>query len=131
MSDNQNTASVQQASQQHAAKQNESDPFGKQRNELIAILIQGEKPLAELPKPLQDPLFLNHMVGSGRIEFGRPAYYRQSDPKTFEEKVMEGKGPPSWTGLGGLSKTLPELLAEEKTMPESIRLRLRLANKAA
>jgi len=106
-------------------------PYAKEEHELAGILSAGHKRLSELPKHLQEPRLLCQMMAHGKLEVGRPAHYFQSDPDDkFREKLLMGKGEPSWSALQGASKTLPELLQEERDTPEPIKLIVRLTHKA-
>ena len=107
----------------------QADPYGPLRAELCKQLVGGFKPLAELPKNLQEPTFLMTMIGQGRIQLGQPAHHYISDGT---KPVIEmGKGPVTWAKLDSeTSKSLPELLEEDAAADPRIRLRIRLTNKA-
>lgn len=121
--------------------------YDKLERQLFGILAKGPRPIKDLPQNLRDPSFLQQACTTGRLNFGRPDHsfrptkiVRQGEDEgkpTADAKfdansnveLVIGKGPIDWMKNRpgeGFTKTISELLQEESTVPDEIKLHVRL-----
>lgn len=116
-----------------------TEEYAKETREFVNLMARGPKLVKELPKSLQEPAFLDHMLNQGRIEFGRPdhSWTHANLDKTGTAQDGPAGAPKlavhkefSWSNLNGPHcKTLGELLAEDDELDPALHLRVRLVNK--
>jgi hypothetical protein len=113
----------------------DSDTYAKELKELVAFLSPGPRPLAQLPKSLQEPAFLDFALSEGRIMVGRPDH-------SWERKIDASESPEArpigmkihktigWTTLDKeWHKTIFELLQEEETIDAGLKLQVKLSRR--
>lgn len=112
--------------------------------ELVNVLSKGPKPVCKLPEKLRSVEFLASMAAENRIQFGRPGHcwlmaagakddkgnLRGTD-KLVGDKVLRLEGETSWASMDkDWQKSVFDLLAEDEKLDDSIKLHVRLTNKA-
>lgn len=112
----------------------DNDQYTKEVKELTTLLAKGPKPLAELPPALRDPEFLAFAIMDNRLLVGRPHHSWEREPGHSESvadrkmKLTVDAKRIDWTGLDQpYHKSAYELLEEEQTIDERLRLWVKLA----
>jgi hypothetical protein len=106
--------------------------YREEFKELIALLKDGPKSLATLPKKLQDEELLDYFLNKRKIELGRPDHSFQrvtgiSEVHELRPIITVISDKISWTSLDQpWHISSYELLAQEKDLDPKLRLHIRL-----
>ena len=115
----------------------EIEQYTKEVKDLVGLLAPGPKLLSQLPKNLQEPVFLDYCISIGRIQLGRPDHSRERKPgssESHDQRPVELKVSKTinWTSLNQpWEKTVFELLNEEEQADPALKLRIKLARQNA